>query len=187
MSTVWPGEFSALYYVNVPRVAWLAGRVGVPVPESLGDRLPGQVSPPTAPYYAALEAFLRTLRPRVASLEDRGDLSNLLEGQLVAFGNRRLRTRNYRADRPVMEGTSFTGDLDRDALVYFDAGDARFMMPFDPTFVTTHTTVALFRSGSLIAAGLCVFKDNPGTKDRGKSLLIATPLVLGLEDPGLQH
>jgi hypothetical protein len=183
--TSWRGDFSAIHYVNVPRVAWLAGKKKVPFPEELGRQLHEPVGPLTIPYYAALEELLKRIRPTVISIDRLDDISHVREGRLLAFGNRRLRTRNYRADRPVDRGTSSTSDLLKDPLAYADVGRIRLVMPFDPQFVTSNTAVAEFRSGSLTCAGLCQLKSKPGMRDGNKEVLIASPFVLGLEDVGL--
>jgi hypothetical protein len=176
----WSGEFAALHYINVPRLAWLASKCHVEVPSELGHELPGPTSPMTMGYYVMVDDLLKRLRPAAVPLERVEDLSKVPDGELVSFLNRRARTRNYREHEPNKRTRDLTGKLGKDPLAYVDIANARLMLPIDPIYITTNTAMGDFRSGSLTLAGLGIVKEHSGELDGKSAIVVATPLALGL-------
>ncbi|WP_338610463.1 hypothetical protein V6617_08665 [Pelagibacterium nitratireducens] len=171
---VWLDKLSTPHYVNLPRVLHFSKDTLSPAAAKIlrnGFPETGYIAPEL--YEAKL--ILRRLSIKAIDVEQlMKPKEQVREGLTISF---------YRSCRTLNGANSDSADVetysyDRSPLVYCKAHGFKYVMPYDPIWVTSNTAVATMRSGNTKLAGIAVVKK----VDVEGNLAVCTPLTFGLPD-----
>ncbi|KNF09289.1 hypothetical protein CLPU_3c00670 [Gottschalkia purinilytica] len=172
----WKVNVAQLYYVNIPRIAILAGINGIEFDfkelsytnclHSMGWSLNYLL--------IKIQNLINLLSINSNMLDD--NIDKLALGQLIEF-NHKFRTKNVPYPQKVKSGEYFlTGNIDKDPQIYFKNKSYKFILSIDPRWITTSTSYCNLTSGWIDAAGLCMIK----SIDYHNKIIIATPYIIGI-------
>ncbi len=174
----WKSNLSQLEYVNLPRLAILAGIHGYRLDLSYLDpqRDLHSMGMELNAILVSIGSLLQQLDLHAVPLSNIRDFDKGLEGMTLSF-EASFRTKNV----PDMEYRQsgkplYIGDPDRGPQVYRKQGEWKILLAIDPQWITTTTAYVDFRSGIHKFAGLGTIKEVAPAK----RLVRATPLVIGL-------
>jgi hypothetical protein len=94
------------------------------------------------------------------------------EGLFISY-YQMCRTKNGGSENPN-DVTSYS--FDRSPLIYLDSNGYRYVLPYDPIWLTTNTATGTVRTGVSRLAGIAIIK----VIDRARKHIIATPLLFGI-------
>jgi hypothetical protein len=172
----WLDQISTPHYVNCPRLLNLVGDdvISDAALDSLKDGFPrgraiirelGEVS-----------SALRLLTLRAIDVRDVTNPESQLAEGLPIYFYQACRTKNSSSENPIdVKNYSF----EKSPLLYTKSNGYRYVLPYDPIWLTTSTAHGTMRQGNLRLAGIGIIK----AVSHSKSEAIATPLALGIPNP----
>tara|TARA_R110002124_G_scaffold164404_1_gene331777 strand:+ start:811 stop:1515 length:705 start_codon:yes stop_codon:yes gene_type:complete len=174
---VWKTKLQFVCYLNVPRLSMLAGANGISV--DIGELNSGYLHNLGFELNRVMLAFERVIKhvdilslPLEKVLEANDDLIGLT----VSF-NERFRTKNG-VDVPQRTSVpkAISTDWKKCPHIYHKLQSIKFVLPYDPRWVTTSTAFTQFRSGHAMFGGLATIKE----VDTATKTIIASPMIMGL-------
>lgn len=170
----WLSKIASPYYINLPRVLHLSSDALSPeAAKSLKNGFPerGYIYPELQ----EVKFILRRLAIKTIDVEQLLQPSlQVVEGLAISF-YRSCRTRNA-AETHIEAVQNYS--FEKSPLIYCSAHRFKYVMPYDPAWVTTNTAVATMRSGNTTMAGIALVKE----VNRTDMTAICTPLTFGVPD-----
>jgi hypothetical protein len=173
-------RFAAIHYVNVERMLMLASLKGISVNLPTGS--PAEARAATGiviPRYLALvQTALLHIEQEAIPLKEL-PFHRLPVGAMVSF-NRGVYARNI-SGSPRDRVIALTGYLTKDPHIYIKRGGARITMVLKPSGITSETAFS-YLQGMFRLAGLFQIKGRAARIGKERLHLMATPIILGVQD-----
>ena len=180
----WRLRFSIFFYLNIPRLAEQAARLGQELNLNSFDLNRSLHSLSYELNYVML-SFKNTLtRLEISSIPiEEIILHEGLEGRLISFEQKRFRTKNINFDmrnETDLMNVKFTGDWNRDPHIYTNLNNFKVIFPINPRWITTTTAFVHFRpsGGHNSFSGLGIVT----SVDYVNSIITVTPFAIGQFD-----
>lgn len=176
---VWAKNFSALIYVNLPRLAQIALLKGIPtaLPYMPSDEYLFNIDDlGGARATMAVENVIASLALRAVPLDDVIDASSDLTGLVVEFETI-FHTKNgisWQHGRPSTPPSNWKNGPH----IWTKLGKRRLVLPYDPRWITTGTAIATFRAGKRKLGGMALVKEG----DPNEEVVLASPLLIGIPE-----
>jgi hypothetical protein len=178
---IWGRQFSALTYVNIPRLSIMASQAGFDLdcPVDIeGDKplfLYGYEINYIMSYFSKLIESLSIPALPLRHLLAAKEIDSV--GAIVSF-KEVFRTKNG-PDIPMkgQKTLAINADWEKSPHVYFKSNNKKIVMVYDPCWVTTSTAHCELKDGTTTLVGIGLVKKI--TRD----LMFVSPLVLGLPKP----
>lgn len=175
----WQAKIYHLHYVNVPRLSILSSQAGIDIPEPFLGNISAlhELGYALARLLVSLEKIVNIINPNAVPLSDFQDFGDDDLCKYCSFEGR-FRTRNGPSIEQTRAGFSLTGILNKDPHIYQKIVGWKFIMVYDPAWVTTTTSFSDFSptGGINKFSGLAVIK----RIDSNAREVYATPLVIGI-------
>ncbi|MCP1470522.1 hypothetical protein J3E64_002210 [Sphingobium sp. OAS761] len=163
---------SSLIFMNIPRLHHLIALTKQPLelPTYFDDGIPGEGY--IAPELNSLRRIIAQMRFPALQWQEAIKMFADPTGLVVSFEGR-FRTRNGpkeardRSERDI-------SDIENAPQIYAKSGNIKFVMPYDPRFLTTATAGVEMRRGSTNVGGFA------SIKYREDDVVVASPFIIGL-------
>ena len=161
-----------LIFINVPRLVHFidTSQQNLEIPVEYLEGIPGDGY--NSPELLSLRRAIGRIRFPALDWRDVIELYDDPTGILVCFEGQ-FRTKNGPTDRADRPKRDFS-DYHKAPHVYAKNGLNRFVMPYDPRYVTTNTATSEFNRGTIRIGGFAHIKFRDGND------IVATPYVIGL-------
>nr|WP_314054064.1 HNH endonuclease [uncultured Neisseria sp.] len=180
----WRLKFSIFFYLNIPRLAEQAARLGQELNLNFFD-LNRSLHSLSYELNHVMLSFKNTLtRLEISSIPIKEIiLHEGLEGRLISFEQNRFRTKNINFDmrnETDLMNVKFTGDWNKDPHIYTNLNNFKVIFPINPRWITTTTAFVHFRpsGGHNSFSGLGIVT----SVDYVNSIITVTPFAIGQFD-----
>ena len=175
----WKAKIYHLHYINVPRLSILSGQEGIDISDPFLHEVKSlhELGYGLARVLVQFEQIVNSISPNAVPLVELGSFMDSSLGCYCSFSGK-FRTRNGPSIEAVRAGFTLTNDTNKNPQIYQRLGEWKFIMVYDPAWVTTTTSFSDFSPTGGIGsfAGLAVIKRvDPAAKE-----VYATPLVIGI-------
>lgn len=176
----WQTKLHNFYYINVPRLNFLAATAGISLDLSTFGEIHAlhELGWDLNALMSKFKHLLERVELKAIELEEAVSMGPASRGAVIGF-DREFRTKNIALpERGVDYAKPMSGDMKKDPHIYAKLGPVRIVATIDPRWVTTTTAFVQFRpsSGRGAFAGLALVNG----MDTSSNQMSITPLVIGL-------
>lgn len=173
----WDCNVSQLEYINIPRLAILAGLNGLNIDFTPVDRKPNLHSYEfeLIRIMLSISELINKIHINATKLESITKFDETLVGLTISFSTT-FRTKNVPCpDYLERSSKLLLGDINKGPQIYVKLNDWKVILSIDPKWITTTTAFGDLRNGIHIFAGLGTIKNI----EQEKKIIMVTPLIIG--------